>query len=211
MRSSSPLAVCRCTTSCTRTARVSGFAYPKRRIHGCLGCTVLPTPQAFHPVRQGFAHWACHTAIGSHRRNINCCMSDHIRLNDLGGVANAGLLIWRFLLSSSCPATWQLLECSAQEMQHAALCPAGVAVPSDQQAIGWRVAVYWPDDSTLHDGEIVGYDNVSLRHHVRYDCGDQEHVALNATKVSCARHWYCNPKIDGPASKTMVQPKLATV
>lgn len=47
--------------------------------------------------------------------------------------------------------------------------------------------MYWPEDSTLHDGEIVGYDNVSLRHHVRYDCGDQEHVALKDTKVSSAR------------------------
>ena len=67
-----------------------------------------------------------------------------------------------------------------------------MAVPSDQQAVGWRVAVYWPDDSTLHDGEIVGYDNVSLRHHVRYDCGDQEHVSLNTTKVSGACQLHCS-------------------
>ena len=72
--------------------------------------------------------------------------------------------------------------------------PAGVAVPCDKQAIGWRVAVYWPEDSTLHDGEIVGYDNLSLRHHVRYDCGDQEHLTLDATKVSCA---YCDRSMLG--------------
>ncbi len=65
-------------------------------------------------------------------------------------------------------------------------CLAGVVVPAKKQAIGWRVAVYWPEESTLHDGEIIGFDNVSLRHHVRYDSGDHEHVSLDATKASCA-------------------------
>ncbi len=63
-------------------------------------------------------------------------------------------------------------------------CLTGVPVPSGKAAVGWRVAVYWPEDSTLHDGEIIGFDNVTLRHHVRYDGGDQEHVLLEAVKVS---------------------------
>jgi hypothetical protein len=45
--------------------------------------------------------------------------------------------------------------------------------------------VYWPDDSTFYTGEIVGFDNVSGRHHILYDSGDQEHVALAAVKVHC--------------------------
>ena len=76
------------------------------------------------------------------------------------------------------------------------VCYAGVAVPLEKQAVGWRMAVYWPEDSTLHDGEIVGYDNVSLRHHVRYDCGDQEHVTLKGTKVSSACCVRCAPESD---------------
>ncbi|CAL5225630.1 g8486 [Coccomyxa viridis] len=76
--------------------------------------------------------------------------------------------------------------------------PPGVAVPCDKQAIGWRVAVYWPEDSTLHDGEIVGYDNLSLRHHVRYDCGDQEHLTLDATKVC----WIMPPSASTAPSAT---------
>ncbi len=47
-------AVCRCTTSCTRTARASGRACPRRRTPGCPGCRVPPTPQAFHPGEPGF-------------------------------------------------------------------------------------------------------------------------------------------------------------
>ena len=46
------------------------------------------------------------------------------------------------------------------------------------------MAVYWPEGSTLFEGEIVGYDNVTGRHHVRYDSGDHEHVSLEAVKVS---------------------------
>ena len=59
---------------------------------------------------------------------------------------------------------------------------AGVAVPSQKEATGWRVAVYWPEGSTLYEGEIVGYDNVTGRHHVRYDSGDHEHVSLDAVR-----------------------------
>ena len=57
-------------------------------------------------------------------------------------------------------------------------------MPSGKAAIGWRVAVYWPEHSTLHDGEIIGFDNVTLRHHARYDGGGHEHVSLEAVKVS---------------------------
>ena len=43
--------------------------------------------------------------------------------------------------------------------------------------------MYWPEGSTLFEGEIVGYDNVTERHHVRYDSGEHEHIALDAAKV----------------------------
>lgn len=60
---------------------------------------------------------------------------------------------------------------------------AGMAVPSGQEAIGWRVSIYWPENSTFYDGQVVGLDNVTGRHHVLYDSGDQEHVALETVKV----------------------------
>ncbi len=106
---------------------------------------------------------------------------------------SAVLWIRHSLSSTPSLAPWQLGAFGIPERrsQGAGMCPAGVAVPCDKQAVGWRVAVYWPEDSTLHDGEIVGFDNVSLRHHVRYDCGDQEHVALSATRVSCADCFLC--------------------
>jgi len=79
-----------------------------------------------------------------------------------------------------------ILHCADLPVLTNPLCLVGVVVPAKMQAIGWRVAVYWPEESTLHDGEIIGFDNVSLRHHVRYDSGDHEHVSLDATKASCA-------------------------
>lgn len=65
-------------------------------------------------------------------------------------------------------------------------------MPCKKQAIGWRVAVYWREDSTLYEGEIIAFDNITLRHHIRYDSGDHEHVLLDAVKVYL--HPYCQSK-----------------
>lgn len=56
-------------------------------------------------------------------------------------------------------------------------------MPCGQYAIGWKVGIYWPDNSTFYTGLVVGFDNVSGRHHVFYDSGDQEHVSLEDVKV----------------------------
>lgn len=45
------------------------------------------------------------------------------------------------------------------------------------------MSIYWPDNSTFYVGEVIGFDNVTGRHHVLYDSGDQEHLALDAAKV----------------------------
>lgn len=45
------------------------------------------------------------------------------------------------------------------------------------------MSIYWPDNATFYDGEVIGFDNVTLRHHVMYDSGDQEHLILDTAKV----------------------------
>lgn len=64
---------------------------------------------------------------------------------------------------------------------------AGAAVPSEAEAIGWRVGTYWPESATFYEGEVVGYDNASGRHHLVYDSGEQEHVHLASIKVCTGR------------------------
>ncbi|BDA40778.1 probable DNA mismatch repair protein MSH6 at C-terminar half [Coccomyxa sp. Obi] len=75
--------------------------------------------------------------------------------------------------------------------------PPGTAAPSGQEAIGWRVSIYWPDNSTFYVGEVIGFDNVTGRHHVLYDNGDQEHLALNAAKVC----WVMPPSVSSQAAR----------
>lgn len=62
---------------------------------------------------------------------------------------------------------------------------AGAAVPSEGKAIGWRVGTYWAESAAFYEGEVVGYDNASGRHHLVYDGGEQEHVLLTSVKVRC--------------------------
>ncbi len=50
------------------------------------------------------------------------------------------------------------------------------------------MSIYWPDNSTFYVGEVTGFDNVTGRHHVLYDSGDQEHLALDAAKVPQTPH-----------------------
>ena len=61
-------------------------------------------------------------------------------------------------------------------------------MPSKGKAIGWRVGTYWADSATFYEGEVVGYDNASGRHHLVYDSGEQEHVLLTSVKVCAWEH-----------------------
>lgn len=55
------------------------------------------------------------------------------------------------------------------------------------------MSIYWPDNNTFYDGKVIGYDNVTARHHVLYDSGDQEHVTLGTAKVPPSAHSVGHP------------------
>lgn len=60
---------------------------------------------------------------------------------------------------------------------------AGVTPPVGQQAIGWRIAVYWKADQTFYCGTIQAFDSAMSRHHLVYNDGDEEHLQLGGEHV----------------------------
>lgn len=60
---------------------------------------------------------------------------------------------------------------------------AGVPAPAGRKALGWRVGVYLPESAAFAEGEVLGCCNLSGRHHLMYDSGEQEHVLLSCVKV----------------------------
>ena len=46
--------------------------------------------------------------------------------------------------------------------------------------VGRRVRVYWPEDDAFYPGTVTKYDARGAgKHHVRYDDGDEEALALH--------------------------------
>jgi hypothetical protein len=54
----------------------------------------------------------------------------------------------------------------------------GVEAPAGRDAVGWRVAVFWPGDAAFYPGEVSGFDEASGKHEVSYDDGEEGTVAL---------------------------------
>lgn len=63
------------------------------------------------------------------------------------------------------------------------LTPAAEDLPKGRDAIGWRIAVYWRDDRTFYEGEVVEYDNGTGKHRVRYNDGENEWVSLRNERI----------------------------
>lgn len=61
--------------------------------------------------------------------------------------------------------------------------PADVSVPTKRDAVGWRVAVYWRQDKSLYDGNIVSFDNSTGKHEIEYDDGEREWRSLHGEKI----------------------------
>jgi hypothetical protein len=72
------------------------------------------------------------------------------------------------------------------------LTPAAEDLPKGRDAIGWRIAVYWRDDRTFYEGEIVEYDNGTGKHRVRYNDGENEWVSLRNERII----WRLPPQAD---------------
>jgi hypothetical protein len=47
------------------------------------------------------------------------------------------------------------------------------------ELIGWKVLVWWPDDSELYQGVINAYDEASKRHRVLYEDNEWEFIAVD--------------------------------
>ncbi|KAK9824439.1 hypothetical protein WJX72_010256 [[Myrmecia] bisecta] len=61
--------------------------------------------------------------------------------------------------------------------------PHGEPAPEGRQAEGWRVGVYWKEDTIFYDGEIIGYDPSTGRHEILYDDGEAEYISLSVERV----------------------------
>eukprot|EP00884_Botryococcus_braunii_P019151 jgi/Botrbrau1/591/Bobra.0010s0056.1 len=69
--------------------------------------------------------------------------------------------------------------------------PPGQLVPVGQQAVGWRVSVYWLRDSQFHSAVIKHYNLATGRHELEYDeRGTMECLMLMAEKIK----WVHPPK-----------------
>ncbi|XP_020591752.1 histone-lysine N-methyltransferase TRX1-like [Phalaenopsis equestris] len=49
--------------------------------------------------------------------------------------------------------------------------------------VGLACKVFWPLDDGWYKGSVVSYDSDSLRHHVKYNDGDEEHLVLVHEKI----------------------------
>lgn len=58
-----------------------------------------------------------------------------------------------------------------------------VEEPSGTNAIGWRLAVFWPGDAAFYSGEVTSFDEATGRHEVSYDDGEEGTVHLSEDKI----------------------------
>eukprot|EP00878_Enallax_costatus_P031057 GHUV01033893.1.p1 GENE.GHUV01033893.1~~GHUV01033893.1.p1 ORF type:complete len:108 (-),score=15.23 GHUV01033893.1:792-1115(-) len=54
-------------------------------------------------------------------------------------------------------------------------CLVGDDVPKGRDAVGWHIAVYWKDDRTFYEGEIIDFENSAGRHKVGFTYGYELH------------------------------------
>ncbi|KAH9258604.1 hypothetical protein BASA81_003106 [Batrachochytrium salamandrivorans] len=57
----------------------------------------------------------------------------------------------------------------------------GFVPPEREQAVGWRVRIYWKEDKTFYRGQIESY--VKKKHRVVYEDGEEEMVLLSGERV----------------------------
>lgn len=85
---------------------------------------------------------------------------------------------------------WVQLTKEAKVWRHkgrGASLPAGLAqgedAPRGRSAIGWRIGVYWKEDTVFYEGEIKGYDSATGKHHILYDDTEDEYISLSTEKI----------------------------
>eukprot|EP00873_Tetraselmis_striata_P037975 jgi/Tetstr1/458239/TSEL_044727.t1 len=85
---------------------------------------------------------------------------------------------------------WIQLTKEAKVWRHkgrGASLPAGIAqgdsAPRGRSAIGWRIGVYWKEDTVFYEGEIKGYDSATGKHHILYDDSEDEYISLSTEKI----------------------------
>jgi len=59
----------------------------------------------------------------------------------------------------------------------------GVPEPAGRDAVGWRVAVFWPGDAAFYPGEVAGWDEATGHYDVSYDDGEEGIMKLNEDPV----------------------------
>lgn len=58
-----------------------------------------------------------------------------------------------------------------------------VPEPAGRDAVGWRVAVFWPGDAAFYPGEVAGWDEATENYEVSYDDGEEGVMKLNEDRV----------------------------
>jgi hypothetical protein len=58
-----------------------------------------------------------------------------------------------------------------------------VSEPAGRDAVGWRVAVFWPGDAAFYPGEIAGWDEATGQYEVSYDDGEEGVMKLKEDPV----------------------------
>ncbi len=59
----------------------------------------------------------------------------------------------------------------------------GVPEPAGRDAVGWRVAVFWPGDAAFYPGEVAGWDEATGHYEVSYDDGEEGTMKLKEDRV----------------------------
>ncbi|GJP54724.1 hypothetical protein CLOM_g13774 [Closterium sp. NIES-68] len=64
-----------------------------------------------------------------------------------------------------------------------------------QALVGQRVQLWWPLEQRFFSGTVIGFDPATMKHHVRYDDGDEEHVVLGREQ------WQLEPSQPGRGAR----------
>jgi hypothetical protein len=91
-------------------------------------------------------------------------------------------------LHNSGSSLQQQLQCMLwqQQQQYAtasAAQPPPELTPAGQDAVGWRVGVFWPDVGVYYYGQLIAFNAAEGTHIVVYDDGEQESLQLQQARL----------------------------
>jgi hypothetical protein len=59
--------------------------------------------------------------------------------------------------------------------------------PRGEDAVGWLIGIYWPEDTIFYQGQVLEYSPERDEHYLRYDDGECEWLNLGTERVKWAK------------------------